>query len=176
MPLTLLNCPTTYPNDSTHPSTLITTHKPLTHPYPLYNFFRNILLHQLLWTDHHLPSTSQSITVNSNPFHVTDDPNEFQFFQFCQSTVTIPLVSLHTRICSVLTLRFSLLRLYTFSYPTWSRKIHFLRFLVFLRSTFLTLTISWIQWIWGNGILVTLAVVVFVPSIARRCGHLIHLL
>ena len=88
MPLTQLNCPTTYPNDSTHPSSLFTTHNSIAHPYPLYNFFRNTLLHQLLSTDHHLPSTSPSITFTSSPFHVTDDPNEFQFFHFCQSTAT----------------------------------------------------------------------------------------
>ena len=39
MPLTLLNCTTTYPDDSTHPSSLNTTHASMTHPYPLYNFF-----------------------------------------------------------------------------------------------------------------------------------------
>ena len=58
---TQLHCPTTYPNDSTHPSTLITTHNSITHPYPLYNFFRNILLQQLLsliiiFHQHHHPS------------------------------------------------------------------------------------------------------------------------
>ena len=35
MPLTQLN----YPNDSTHPSSLFTTHNSIAHPYPLYNFF-----------------------------------------------------------------------------------------------------------------------------------------
>ena len=177
MPLTLLNCTTTYPDDSTHPSsTDHTTHFNDTSVPTWQLFFATyfsinyceliIIFHQ-----HHHPSFWPH-----TPFHVTDDPKEFQFFQFCQSTVTIPLVSLHTRNCSVLPLRFSLLRLYTFSYPTWSRKIHFLRFLVFLRSTFLTLTIFWIQWIWGNGLFVILAVFVLVPSNARRCGHLIHLL
>ena len=113
---TQLHCSTTYPNDSTHHTDHNTQFNHTS--VPTLQLFSTILLQQLLSTDHHLPSTSPSITFTSTPFHVTDDPNEFHFFHFCQSTATTSLFSLHTQISSVLPLRFSLLRLYTFSYPT----------------------------------------------------------
>ena len=48
MPLTLLNCTTTYPMTRRIHLQLITPHSSMTLPRPLDNFFRNILLHQLL--------------------------------------------------------------------------------------------------------------------------------
>ena len=75
----------------------------MTLPYPLYNFFATFssinYCHQLIIFNHHHITYHSSYT----PFHVTDDPIEFQLFQFFPSTVVVldPFRLLHPMHVSV---------------------------------------------------------------------------
>ena len=89
MPLTLLNCTTTCPDDSTHPSSLNTTHTSMTHPYPLDNFFSQHSLPSTTVINHHHPSSYITHYFSYTPFHVTDDSIQFHFFQLFPLTVVL---------------------------------------------------------------------------------------